>query len=120
MAREARRSRLEWQRIVEQQRESGLAIREFCRREDLKYETFRRWRSEILHASMSCPTDQSVAGSPAFLALTVRDGTTAAVEPGAVEILFQGDERRARIRADCPVELAVAITATLRGGGPCS
>lgn len=99
---------------------SELPDREFCRREHLTLGTFRWWKSQLRDAITACPKSGSAIASPAFLAVTVRDSTAAAAEPGAVEILLQGDERRARIRADCPVELAVAVTTVLRGTSSCS
>ena len=106
-----RRSRSEWQHLVAKQRGSDLSDREFCGREDLTLGTFRWWRSQLRGTPV---------GSPAFLPVTVRGAGPASPEPSAVEILIQGDERRARMRADCPVELALVITAALRGSGPCS
>lgn len=115
----SRRSRAEWQQLVERQRVSELPEREFCRREDLNVGTFRWWRSKLRSALVPNPGSR-ITGPPSFVAVTVRDATPTTTEPGAVEILVQGDERRARIRADCPVELAVAITEALRGIRSCS
>jgi len=114
----SRRSRAEWQQLVERQRVSELPEREFCRREHLNVGTFRWWRSQLRAALVPSPSSGSV-GPPSFVAVTVR-GAAPTTEPGAVEILLQGDERRARIRADCPVGLAVAITEALRGIRSCS
>ena len=36
-----------WRRTIRQQQRSGLAVRDFCRREGLKDWTFRWWRQEL-------------------------------------------------------------------------
>ena len=119
MAREAlsvRRPRSQWKRLVAKHRGSGLDDREFCRQEQLNVATLRWWRSQLGRES-ACSSGQAGA-QPAFAPVTVRPATD--VEPGVVEVLLQRDERRLRIRGDCPVDLAVAITQALLGAGSCS
>ena len=111
-----RRRCSEWQHLVAMRRESEVSDREFCRREGVSLATFRWWRSRLRSGKdLAEGSDR-----PSFLPVTVRASRPAVSEAGAVEILIQGDECRARMRADCPVELAVAITHALRGGQPCS
>lgn len=43
----ARRTRDEWRELVDRQRESGLSVSEFCRREQTTENSFYRWRRRL-------------------------------------------------------------------------
>ncbi|MFH1279356.1 MAG: hypothetical protein ABIK65_13365 [Candidatus Eisenbacteria bacterium] len=42
-----RRSEGEWREVFARQEESGLSVREFCRKEEIGFESFRRWREKL-------------------------------------------------------------------------
>jgi hypothetical protein len=46
-----------WRRTLRHQQRSGLAVRDFCRREGLKDWTFRWWRQELARR------DRQIAGA---------------------------------------------------------
>lgn len=116
-----RRSRAEWEGLVERHRTSGLSVREFCGIEGLNVGTYKWWKRQLRAAGRSTSSRKSSeVVRPEFVPVTVRDGEMAAADAGAVEVLIQGDERRVRIRADCPVALAVAVTEALQGIKSCS
>jgi hypothetical protein len=68
--------------MIRQQQRSGLAVRDFCRREGLKDWTFRWWRQELIRRDQH-PVDAPQGGpfkvTPAFLPVRVVD--VRAVEP---------------------------------------
>lgn len=114
-----RRSRSQWQVLVERHRASGLSALEFCRSEGVNVATYKWWERQLRASLKSVRSAPAAIGRPAFVPVTVRDGAMVS-DAGALEVLIQGDERRVRIRADCPVALAVAVTEALRGIKSCS
>ena len=104
-----RRSRAEWSRLVDAHQSSGLSVVQYCRERRLRLSTFRVWQSRLRR---SPDRAQVVPAAATFVACDV--GTTAGDAGGSIEVLLQGDERRARFSRDCPVELVVAVVAALR------
>ena len=48
MKRRKMRSREEWERIVKEQAESGVAVAEFCGREDVGKSSFYHWKRRLV------------------------------------------------------------------------
>lgn len=51
MARKSKRGRLtaeEWREVLDRQRESGLGVSAFCRREGLVPTTFHKWKARMV------------------------------------------------------------------------
>ena len=113
----ARRSRREfWRQMVQRQAASGLSIRRFCRRHDLREPTFYAWRARL----------RAEAATPDFVPVTVRAsaataGATGAPElgalPGLIEIVLGGGQR---VRLHGPVERALlrTVLAVVAEGAP--
>src|SRR5436305_12614665 len=69
-----------WRRTIRRQEKSGLTVRDFCQREDLKDWSFRWWRQELARRdqqSSSAPQRAQEAypmePAPAFLPVRVVD-----------------------------------------------
>ena len=69
-----------WRRAIRQQRQSGLAVPEFCRREGLKDGAFRWWRQELARRDQQpspdprgVPEADTTDAAPAFLPVRVVD-----------------------------------------------
>jgi hypothetical protein len=81
-----------WRRTVRRQQQSGLTVREFCRRERLKDWTFRWWRQELSRRDQQpagTGRGEPTAATPAFLPVRVVDLETAAPRPvPAIEIVL--------------------------------
>lgn len=113
----ARTSRREfWRQMVQRQAASGLSIRRFCRRHDLREPTFYAWRARL----------SAEAATPDFVPVTVRAsaataGMAGAPElgalPGLIEIVLVGGQR---VRLHGPVEGALlrTVLAVLAEGAP--
>ena len=84
MKRSETRSR--WRELVDEQRDSGLSIAEFCRRQDVSQASFYQWRKKLRE---SMPEPES------FVPLSVIGGSGVEVELpcGAVVRLPSGDEQ---------------------------
>lgn len=50
-----RRSRREWEEILDRFEASGLTLRRFCESEGLSHSTFERWRSQLLRERSGGP-----------------------------------------------------------------
>jgi hypothetical protein len=81
-----------WRRTVRRQQRSGLAVRDFCRREGLKDWTFRWWRQELLRRdqeSAVVPRGEPTAATPVFLPVRVVEPEAVAPRPApAIEIVL--------------------------------
>lgn len=44
---EARRSREQWQQLLDEQRRSGLTQRQFCRSKDISVSSFQNWKRKL-------------------------------------------------------------------------
>ncbi|MFT7561786.1 MAG: hypothetical protein ACI93R_003717 [Flavobacteriales bacterium] len=47
-----RRTKDQWQIILDEQRSSGLTIKAFCEREKIKYSSFTSWKQQLKHRSL--------------------------------------------------------------------
>lgn len=47
MSRRPRKSRAEWQSLIEQFKQSGINMAEFCQQHDVSEESVRKWRSRF-------------------------------------------------------------------------
>lgn len=107
MASTARTSRQDfWRQMVQRQAASGLSIRRFCRRHDLREPTFYAWRARL----------GAEAATPVFVPVEVRESSATAgaagppepcALPGLIEIVLGGGQR---VRLHGPVERALLRT----------
>ena len=82
-----RRSRAQWQTLIEQAEHSALSIGEFCRAQDLSVSSFYQWRRRL--AAEPDPGAASVASADpeAFIDLgALSDGAHDASGPWDVEL----------------------------------
>src|SRR5512142_3545452 len=81
-----------WRRTVRRQQRSGLAVRDFCRREGLKDWTFRWWRQELSRRDQESgitPRGEPAGAAPAFLPVRVVDLEAVAPRPApTIEIVL--------------------------------
>jgi len=81
-----------WRRKIREQKQSGLSVRDFCRRAGLKDWTFRWWRQELIRRDREpaiTPQDESAGATPAFLPVRVVDLEAVATRPvPAIEIVL--------------------------------
>jgi hypothetical protein len=84
-----RRSRSQWEELVEQQAASGLSPAEFCRREGLSLASFARWRAR-------CGEPNS--GRTPFVEWSVPQIGSVGLQPGEMELVLPGGVRL-RLRA---------------------
>lgn len=81
-----RRTREEWRDLVRRQRESGLSISEFCRREKTTEGSFYRWRRTF-----------GEEGEPSFVPLTVVESRRVEVDlPCGATIKIAADQESLR------------------------
>ena len=59
-----RRTRSEWQSIVEEHQTSGLTAQEFCKRHNLAYQSLLKWRSVLSKESQPSPATNSIEFTP--------------------------------------------------------
>lgn len=107
-----------WRAVVERQRQSGLSIRAFCRRDSLSEPSFYAWRRELWRRDRERSAHQpretkarprETAVSSAFLPVTV----TAA---GSVERVLEvscGDGLRLSVWPGCDASLLQAALSVL-------
>ncbi|MGB4259090.1 MAG: transposase [Phycisphaerae bacterium] len=129
MARGASRDRkreASWRRIVREQRRSGVSVREFCRRSQVKESAFYFWRRELQarqaeqehHRPRQAPQAR-LKGSPAAPAFVpVKLSHDAAVPPTArIEIELSGG-RRVHVLAPVDRQMLAEVLAVLEAR-PC-
>jgi hypothetical protein len=113
-----------WRRTVRQQVQSGLSVRDFCRREGLKDWTFRWWRQELARrdgpsasAPQVEPGSKPTGAASAFLPVQVIDlESVAPRSPAPIEIVLpSGPTVRVPVGFD-PRTLG-AILSVLEGTG---
>jgi hypothetical protein len=86
-----RRTAAQWAKIIETQRQSGLTVVEFCRRQHLAKATYWYWRKRLVTAGMQ---GQAVKPAQRFLAVPI---VTPVAEPievalGTMRVRLQGAE----------------------------
>ncbi len=81
-----------WRLRIREQEQSGLSVREFCRREGRKDWTFRWWRQELIRrdkAPALTPPAEPIGALPAFLPVRLVDLEAVAPRPvPAIEIVL--------------------------------
>lgn len=108
-----------WRQTMEQHRQGGLSIREFCRREKLREPSFYSWRREL--ARRDAVRRSSTPGRRKTVFLPVRLATEAPPAPlnpsGRIEIELPG---RRRVHVAPPVNRqALADVLAVLEGRPC-
>jgi transposase-like protein len=116
-----------WRDRLNRQSRSGLSVRAFCERDNLKEAAFYFWRREIRHRDAQAAAGHST--SPAFVELVPAPApapvTVAGSAASAIELLLPLD-RRLLIRNGFDVSLLRRVLAVLAPvspsnpeGGPC-
>ena len=81
-----------WRRTIQEQRQSGLSVRDFCRREGLRDWTFRWWRQELArrdHERSAALPGEPAEAAPSFLSVRVVDLEAVAPRPAPpIEIVL--------------------------------
>lgn len=87
----ARRTAVQWARIIEAQRQSGLTVVEFCRRQNVAKATFWYWRKRLMTAEKH---GQVVVRAQRFLAVPIVTPVAEhiEVELGTMRVRLQGAE----------------------------
>jgi transposase-like protein len=124
MARHVRDKRLEgfWREHVARQATSGLTVRHYCQRHDLKEPAFYHWRRTLAaRQATDQPTPTaSDTHSVAFLPVTIvdRSPTPPSMAAGSpIEIRLRHG-RRIRVRVGCDRQLLAQVIAVLEAH-PC-
>src|SRR5262249_2881126 len=81
-----------WRRTIREQRQSGLSVRDFCRREGLRDWTFRWWRQEVARRDQELSAalpGEPAEPAPSFLPVRVVDLEAVAPRPAPpIEIVL--------------------------------
>jgi len=72
-----RRREAQWRGVIRAHRDSGLTIREFCRKRKLPESAFYFWRGELQRRQAE-PEQRRPADPPAFVAVRVEDSSSRA------------------------------------------
>ncbi|MDH4275836.1 MAG: hypothetical protein OEW08_12440, partial [Gammaproteobacteria bacterium] len=62
--RRARRNATEWQRVIDEQKRSGLSQETFCRQHDIGYGSFLNWKTKLAGGSQARTADPSFIELP--------------------------------------------------------
>ena len=82
-----RRSRAQWQTLIEQAEQSALSISDFCHAEDLSVSSFYQWRKRLAAEPGPDEASASVATAQAFIDLgSLGEGTHADASPWDLEL----------------------------------
>ena len=123
------RREVQWRRVVREQEQSGLSIREFCRRRGLPESAFHFWRRELnrRQAQQEQAQQSGAAGGPAFV--EVRVGRQAVEQAGGLVVIELPGGRRVHVAPpvdrDAVREVLAALewaesAAASQGGRPSS
>lgn len=104
-----------WREVIGNWKASGLNVRDFCRREDLREPQFYAWRRELRlrdmeGTSLAEPVDATSAPSNPFVPLRVVSETIKS-EPKivpAIEIRFAGGASM-QLQDDCRLDLVAKL-----------
>jgi hypothetical protein len=96
-----------WRQHIEQQRSSGLSVRDYCDAHDLTESSFYLWRRTL--------AERDRESTPAFVPVVITDAPR--VEASPIEIRLAGGQR-VRVRAGCDRKLLADVLAVLEGR-PC-
>lgn len=92
--RKPRKTRAEWQKLVNDFATAGLSVTEFCKSREVSYPSFSKWRVALQERPKKRP-----ASSPDFLELSAPSPATNVRFPDHYEIeLALGDQVILRIR----------------------
>lgn len=91
-----------WRKMVQRQRESGLSVARFCRREGLKPVTFYAWRRRLQDEATS-----SRSRSDGEQAATGRDGKGLQLVP--IQLVGQGRQEPSCVEVVAPGGFVVRI-----------
>jgi hypothetical protein len=81
-----RRSRAQWQRVVERAARSPLSIESFCRVEGVSTASFYSWRKRLAGVTAGAAVAAAAAGDGAFLELGVLGGEAGGPAPWDIEL----------------------------------
>ena len=117
-----KRREAQWRRAVRGQRQSGLSIRDFCRKSKLPESAFYFWRGELQRRQAEQEQPQrrkrpaAPAGpTPAPAFVPVRVAEEIAMRPaGPIEIVLSGG-RRVHVTAPVDREALADVLAVLEG-----
>ena len=84
--RRARRSRTQWQSLIERAAQSPRSIETFCRAEDVSTASFYRWRRRLGAAPPGRAVAEDTAEDSTFLELGVLGGEAAGPAPWDIEL----------------------------------
>ena len=82
------RSAAEWRELFSRHAKSGLGVREFCLKEGIALESFRRWREKLNAEEPSAFVPVSIESPPESSAPS--SWTVEIILPGGVRLRFQG------------------------------
>lgn len=92
--RKPRKTRAEWQKLVNDFATAGQSVTDFCKSRQVSYPSFSKWRAALQEGAKKVP-----ASSPNFLELSAPRPTTNVSLPEHYEIeLVLGDQVILRIR----------------------
>lgn len=103
-----------WRTTLQEQRDSGLTVRQFCLQQDLTEANFYAWRREIHKrdqqtAIPSTSSDAKPNDQPTFLPIQVSPSN-----PDSHLELLLPDQTRIRVRGPIDEQALVAILSVLR------
>jgi len=102
-----------WRRALARQRESGLTVRAFCRREGVSEPSFYAWRRVVRERDAERrPTAKRQPTRPGFLPVVLREAPT---RDGGIVIAWRGGRRMhlpATVHPDRLAELVRALEAS--------
>jgi len=103
-----------WSDAIQRRQQSGLTIREFCRREGLTESTYQFWRRELKKRGSNGQSvivqENSSEDNAAFAAVTIN--TNEILNDSAIEILM-GNECRIRVPRGFDRQSLVDVLAVL-------
>lgn len=104
-----------WREVIGNWKDSGLNVRDFCRREDLREPQFYAWRRELRLRDLEVntvtgPAEATLASSNPFVPLRVVPETikSAAKIVPAIEIRFAGGASM-QLQDDCRLDLVAKL-----------
>lgn len=120
-----RRREAQWRRIVREHGRSGLTIREFCRKSNLRETAFYFWRSELKRrkAEQEQRRPAGPVAAPAFVAVRVEEHSAipAGGRPNGTEYRIEIElSGGIRVHVTAPVDRqALADVLAVLEGRPC-
>lgn len=100
-----------WLQVLVQWRDSGLSVREFCRRHRHHESQFWFWKRRLA-GKLNAATATRTNSEPAFLPVTVLEAS--ATTSPAIDIRL-ANGHRVRVRSGCDRRLLADVVAVLEG-----